>query len=105
MESPNTTCNTRILVIDDNIDAADMMAELLQNLGFTAIAVHDGRCGLDRAQAALPDVVFLDLGMPEMDGFQVARAQASSQRRADPHCGIDRLERRGDHRKAGTELL
>lgn len=77
MDSLNTTSNTRILVIDDNIDAADMMAEVLQHLGYTAVAVHDGRCGLDRAQAALPHVVFLDLGMPEMDGFQVARALRS----------------------------
>ena len=74
MESQKPTRNMRILVIDDNIDAADMMAEMLEHLGFSAIAVHDGRGGLDRAQTEPPNVVFLDLGMPEMDGFQVAQA-------------------------------
>jgi CheY-like chemotaxis protein len=63
----------RILVVDDNADAARLLADSLQALGHLAIAAFDGPNALERAAAFHPDVVLLDLGLPVMDGFEVAQ--------------------------------
>ena len=64
----------RILVVDDNRDAADMLGELLGRLGATVQIANDGRTALELMDAFQPDAVLLDIGMPEMDGYDVARA-------------------------------
>ncbi|HTV02737.1 MAG TPA: ATP-binding protein [Luteitalea sp.] len=64
----------RILVVDDNRDAADTLSGLLEVLGATVAVAYDGRTALDEAAAFTPDTVLLDLGMPGMDGYEVARA-------------------------------
>jgi CheY-like chemotaxis protein len=64
----------RILVVDDHRDTADALAWLLQSsLGHEAIAVYDGPSALRAAEAHAPDVVFQDLGLPGMDGYEIAR--------------------------------
>ncbi len=63
----------RALVIDDNRDSADTMAALLVLLGHEARAAYAAEEALQLAQAFTPDVVFLDLNMPEVDGFEVLR--------------------------------
>jgi CheY-like chemotaxis protein len=63
----------RVLVVDDNRDAADSLGSLLGILGADVRVVHDGQAALDAFAAYRPALVFLDLGMPEMDGFEVAR--------------------------------
>ncbi|WP_409269245.1 MASE4 domain-containing protein [Massilia sp. BHUDP2] len=63
----------RVLVIDDNRDAATSMVALLQAAGHQVREAHDGREGLEIALAFAPEVVLLDLGMPGMSGFDVAR--------------------------------
>ena len=63
----------RILVVDDNRDAADTLGALLSTLGATVSVVHSGRAALDAIGSFLPDAVVLDIGMPEMDGYEVAR--------------------------------
>lgn len=72
MDQTNST--KRILVIDDNKEAADITAELLGMHGYQAIAAYSGLPGLDQARTYQPDVILLDLGMPGMDGYQVAAA-------------------------------
>jgi len=69
-----TTHPKRILVIDDNKEAADITAELLRMNGYAAEVAYSGLPGLDTARTYQPDVVLLDLGMPGMDGYQVAGA-------------------------------
>jgi len=64
----------RILIIDDNRDAADSTAMILATLGADVRAAYDGRDALDLMRQHGPSTVFLDLGMPGMDGFEVARA-------------------------------
>lgn len=64
----------RILVVDDNRDAADLTAELLGLYGHTTVVAYGGKQGIRAAIAFVPDVVLLDLGMPEVDGFAVASA-------------------------------
>jgi CheY-like chemotaxis protein len=63
----------RILVVDDNVDATASQAELLRMLGHEVETAYDGQSALRKAQAFRPEVVLLDLGMPGMDGFEVAR--------------------------------
>ena len=63
----------RILVVDDNRDAAETLAALLSQLGATVEVVHSGRAALTAVDEFEPDAVLLDIGMPEMDGYEVAR--------------------------------
>ncbi len=62
----------RVLVVDDSRDAADSLAMVLRLLGHDARAIYDGQAALRAVEAACPDVVFLDLGMPGMSGYDVA---------------------------------
>ncbi len=63
----------RILVIDDNHDAADALGRLLQRLGHEVKIAYDGPSGIEVARAYLPGVILLDIGLPEMNGYEVAR--------------------------------
>jgi PAS domain S-box-containing protein len=63
----------RLLVVDDNMDVAESFAALLRALGHEATAVFSSAEALDAVEAFRPDVVFLDIGLPEMDGYEVAR--------------------------------
>jgi PAS domain S-box-containing protein len=63
----------RLLVVDDNQDAAMSLATLLQLQGYDVRVAHDGPSALTQFQSHRPEVVFLDLGMPGMDGYTVAR--------------------------------
>ena len=64
----------RVLVVDDNRDAAILMGRLLTTLGNNVQVVHDGFAALEAAQEFSPEAVLLDIGLPEMDGYEVARA-------------------------------
>ena len=64
----------RILVADDNQDAADSLAMLLEMAGHDVRVTHDGRSALSVAQSFRPDAALLDIGMPQFDGYQVAQA-------------------------------
>ncbi|MGZ5061132.1 MAG: hybrid sensor histidine kinase/response regulator [Usitatibacter sp.] len=63
----------RVLVVDDNHDAADSLGMLLQFLGAEVKVVHDGHAALEAMKTFEPAVVLLDLGMPGMNGLEVAR--------------------------------
>jgi CheY-like chemotaxis protein len=64
----------RILIIDDNVDAADLTAEILQLYDIDVDVAYGGVEGVAAAKALMPDVIFLDIGMPVMDGYAVAKA-------------------------------
>jgi PAS domain S-box-containing protein len=63
----------RILIVDDNVDAADSTAMLLSLEGYETHSVHSAHAALQAAAAIKPNVVLLDIGLPEMDGYDVAR--------------------------------
>jgi len=63
----------RILIVDDNRDAADTLGALLGTLGANVAVVYTGPAALEAFDTFGPDVVILDIGMPEMDGYDVAR--------------------------------
>jgi len=64
----------RVLIVDDNAQAADVASELLDLYGYQTAVAYGGQEGLQAAEAFAPDVILLDLGMPGLDGFQVAAA-------------------------------
>jgi DNA-binding response OmpR family regulator len=64
----------RILIVDDNADAAELVGEIMSMQGHVVFLAHGGREALCAAATFLPDVVFLDIGMPGMDGYEVASA-------------------------------
>ena len=63
----------RVLIADDNEDAADMLAQLVRLRGYEVAVAHDGLEAVSSAATFMPDVALLDIGMPELDGHQVAR--------------------------------
>ncbi len=71
--SPNGEEALKVLVVDDNVDAADSIALLLTIDGFNAQSVHGAVAALDTVNSFKPDVVLLDIGLPVMDGYEVAR--------------------------------
>ncbi len=68
----------RLLVVDDNRDSANMLAALLEVMGHEARTAHDGPHALSIAAEYRPDAIFLDIGLPGMNGYDVARKLRSS---------------------------
>jgi CheY-like chemotaxis protein len=70
---PEAPVPRRILIVDDNRDSAESMAMLLQLSGHATWIAYDGHAALALATEHAPEVVLLDIGLPGMDGYQVAR--------------------------------
>jgi two-component system CheB/CheR fusion protein len=68
------TRSLRILLVDDNADYVDLMAAALQCQGHSVLTLYDGLAARDSAPAFRPDVVLLDIGLPGLDGYSLARA-------------------------------
>jgi two-component system CheB/CheR fusion protein len=69
----DTDAPRRVLVVDDELDLALTLAELLRTQGHEVEVAHDGQAALDCASSFAPDVVLLDLGLPGMNGYELAR--------------------------------
>jgi CheY-like chemotaxis protein len=97
----------RVLVVDDNVDAAATLASLLETEGHQVRRAHDGPGALAAADAFLPDAVVLDLGLPGMDGYEVARRLRSKTEDRKPLLvavsGYGRDEDRRRSRQAGFD--
>jgi signal transduction histidine kinase/ActR/RegA family two-component response regulator len=63
----------RVMVVDDNVDAAQMLAALLEVQGHAVCIEYDGKGALAHARRECPDVLLLDIGLPDMDGYELAR--------------------------------
>ena len=79
-EGMNSTAQTgktadvrRILLVDDDLQLCEMLAEYLETEGFELVTVHDGEAGVEAARDANVDVVVMDITMPVMDGFEALR--------------------------------
>ena len=75
----------RILIVDDNQDAAELLGLMLRNSGYQTEIAYDGQAAIEASQRFVPDVVVLDIGLPDMTGYEVAqrlRADARLQRTA-----------------------
>lgn len=73
----------KILVVDDNEDAAAMLSSLLEATGHQVFVEHGAKRALERARIELPDVCLLDIGLPEMDGHELARQLRSQPATSD----------------------
>jgi CheY-like chemotaxis protein len=74
LRSLSSASALRILVVDDHPDAAESMAALMQGAGHQSTVAHDGPAAIAIANSFRPDVILLDIGLPGMNGFEVARA-------------------------------
>jgi CheY-like chemotaxis protein len=63
----------RVLIVDDNVDTAQALGRLLTRAGHQVAMAHEGEQALEQARAQMPQAVVLDIGLPGMDGFEVAR--------------------------------
>jgi PAS domain S-box-containing protein len=79
-QAHRTSRRTRVLVVDDNRDAADLLAEMLDAIGYDATFAVDGPSALRTAEEFDPDVAVLDIGLPVMDGYELASRFASHPR-------------------------
>jgi two-component system CheB/CheR fusion protein len=97
------TRELRVLVVEDHPDSADMMAFLIEAQGHKVFKAHDGASALDTALAMIPDVMFCDIGLPGMNGYELA-----AEIRKQPRLGQVRLiavsgyGREEDRRRAET---
>jgi PAS domain S-box-containing protein len=73
VSSAESGSGKRILVVDDNEDAADLLALMLEQAGHSTRVAHDGPSALALVQAWPPDIAILDIGLPGMDGYEIAR--------------------------------
>ena len=71
--APAQTRKRRVLIADDNRDAADSISMLLQMAGHEVTVAYDGQQALENIETLRPEVALLDIGMPGLDGFEVAR--------------------------------
>ena len=65
---------SRVLLVEDNPDAAESLMMILELLGHHVRVVHDGRAALEAARANLPDIMLIDIGLPGMNGYDLAQA-------------------------------
>jgi signal transduction histidine kinase/ActR/RegA family two-component response regulator len=72
-EGPKTSRPVRVLVVDDHADSREMLSILLRSWGHIVHAAPDGHAGLQMAEESQPDVAFLDIGLPGLDGYEMAR--------------------------------
>jgi CheY-like chemotaxis protein len=63
----------RILVVDDNHDSADSLAMILKRIGYSVETAYGGSAAVTAFESFVPEVVLLDIGMPDMDGYETAR--------------------------------
>jgi CheY-like chemotaxis protein len=68
-----TTRSFRILVVDDNHDSAMSLAMMLSIMGHDTRTAHDGESAVATAESFLPEVVLLDIGLPKLNGYEVAQ--------------------------------
>lgn len=71
--SPPPSAVQRVMIVDDNVDAAESLAALLEVLGHQTIVLHDGANAVDAVAKERPDLVLLDIGLPGLDGYEIAR--------------------------------
>ncbi len=70
----NKTISKRILLVDDNEDSAKTMGWMVKMLGHETRLAHDGATAIATAKSFLPDIIFLDIGLPSMNGYEICQA-------------------------------
>jgi signal transduction histidine kinase/CheY-like chemotaxis protein len=81
--APSARAAIRVLVVDDNVDVAELLAEALRFEGFQTAVEYNARAALERWRSFVPHAAVLDVGLPELDGYELAKA-LREQHGADP---------------------
>jgi CheY-like chemotaxis protein len=76
--APFEECTRTILIVDDDVDQASRLSRRLSDQGFVTVTAHRGLLALGIAQADPPDLILLDLRLPDMDGLELCRSLADS---------------------------
>ena len=93
----DTACALRALVVDDAAMDRDRIAEILRRAGWEVGTAVSGRDALERARAERPNIIFMDIVMPEMDGFEACRRLSEDPRtRAIPVVFVSTKSQRAD---------
>jgi CheY-like chemotaxis protein len=104
---PAVSAARRVLIVDDSADAADALAMLLKLEGHEVTTAYSASAGLEVAERLQPDVAFIDIGLPQMDGYEVARRLRAGNRgreiRLVALTGYGQPEDRDDARRAGFD--
>jgi CheY-like chemotaxis protein len=103
---PRAAVQKRILVVDDNVDAATSLAELLRAMGHEVDVAHDGRSALAQVSRTRPHIALLDIAMPDMSGYDLARqlrARLGAAVRIVALTGFGLAEDRARAREAGFD--
>ncbi len=97
-----TNQGLRILLIDDNRDVADSIAVWLEKLGHQVEVAYNGTQGIAASQTFAPDIILLDIGLPDMDGYQVARKLRESSTRRLSIIALSGYEQKKNSLGAGS---
>jgi two-component system, cell cycle response regulator DivK len=91
----------RILVVEDQEDLRGVLRDLLTGSGYEMLEAQDGRAGVDKAKAAKPDLILMDIQMPVMDGYDATRTiKAEPGLKSIPIVAVSSFAMKGDEDKA-----
>ncbi|MCB1237266.1 MAG: response regulator [Verrucomicrobiae bacterium] len=101
MNEPPSPENPRILLVEDDAENLDMLSRRLRRRGFEVIPAMDGQRALELAGEVSPDLILLDLSLPILDGWEVAkRLKAAEQTRCIPIIALTAYAMASDEKKA-----
>ncbi|HET7924194.1 MAG TPA: PAS domain-containing protein, partial [Rhodanobacteraceae bacterium] len=105
--APEASAARRVLVVDDSTDAADSLAMLLALEGHDVATAYSAAAALEKAERLQPEIAFIDIGLPQMDGYEVARRLRASERcrsiRLVALTGYGQPDDRAEARRAGFD--
>jgi two-component system, cell cycle response regulator DivK len=91
----------RILIVEDNEENRDSLSRRLQRRGFEVVTAEDGKAGLAAAQAEKPDLILMDMNMPELDGWEATRQLKAAEPTKDvPVIALTAYAMSGDRERA-----
>ena len=91
----------RILIVEDNEENRDSLSRRLQRRGFETLMAPDGRAGVEKAKAEKPDLILMDMNMPELDGWEATRQiKALPELAATPVIALTAHAMQGDRERA-----
>lgn len=91
----------RILIVEDNMDNYELVRIVLERAGYDVFLAVNGRDGVDAARAQKPDLILMDLGLPEMDGWNAAeRLKASEETKSIPLYALTAHTLPGERKRA-----
>src|SRR5216684_4314263 len=93
-----------VLIVEDNNDIREMVSLLVDSMGYSTYTASTGKEGLTQLRAQVPDIVLLDLMMPEMDGFEFCRAVQADPTLPNPHIIITSARDALEDKVKGLEL-